>query len=101
MSERSEINRMGAKAQKNSGRGQIQKGDARLEPFIVDIKEYPKGFSVNRSNWGKICGDAWKSNGEPALKVVLGEENDKIRVMIISEMMFEQMREAWLEKYGN
>jgi hypothetical protein len=100
MSERGEIKRDGATAQKNSGRGQIQKGDARLGPFIVDYKEYPTGFSVNRDVWAKICGDAWRSRGEPALKIVLGEGNSKVRLVVISEMMFDQMREAWEEKYG-
>lgn len=99
MSERSEVKRDGAKAQKNSGRGQIQKGDAKLNPFVVDYKEYPNGFRVDKNSWGKICMDAIKSGGEPALKVILGEDNNKVRLWVISDEMFRQMREAWVEKY--
>jgi len=36
MSERSEVKRDGAKAQKNSGRGDYQKGDAKWNQFLVD-----------------------------------------------------------------
>ena len=35
MSERSEVKRDGAKAQKNSGRGDYQKGDAKWKKFVV------------------------------------------------------------------
>jgi len=40
MSERGEAKRDGAKAQKNSGRGDYQKGDAQWHDFVVDYKEY-------------------------------------------------------------
>jgi hypothetical protein len=101
LSEQSEIRRDGAKAQKNSGRGQIQKGDAILEPFCYDIKEYPKGISVNRDVWAKICMDAFRSGRRvPALKIVLGDDdNDKVRLWVIEDDMFRQMLEAWKEKY--
>ena len=39
MSERSEVKRDKAKAQKNSGRGDYQKGDAQWKQFLVDYKE--------------------------------------------------------------
>jgi hypothetical protein len=47
LSERSEVKRDGAKAQKNSGRGEYQKGDAKWNQFkkkllIVDKKDIPK-----------------------------------------------------------
>jgi hypothetical protein len=101
MSERSEIRRDGSKAQKNSGRGQIQKGDSKLFPFVIDYKEYPAGFRVTPDIWAKICGDAWRSDGEPALKVVMGKDNQKVRVVVISESMFEEMRKAWVNFYGS
>lgn len=90
MSERSEIKRDGAKAQKNSGRGHYQKGDAILDIFTVDYKEYPKGFTVNKGNWAKICSDAFR-NGmtEPALKVVLGEGDNRTRLWIVAEHIIE------------
>lgn len=86
MSERGEVKRMGARAMKNSGRGEYQKGDAILDIFTVDIKEYPKGFSVNLNNWSKICMDALR-NGmtEPMLAIVLGTGNEKVRLSIVSE----------------
>lgn len=99
--EKEEIKRDGGKPQKNSGRGRIQKGDAVLEPFCYDIKEYSKSFSLSKDVWAKICDDAFRSGRrEPALKVVLGEGNYKIRLWVVEDEMFQQMREAWEEKYG-
>jgi hypothetical protein len=101
MTEKEEIRRDGAKPQKNSGRGKIQKADGILEPFCYDIKEYEKSFSISREVWAKICDDAFTSGRrEPAIKVVLGRENSKVRLWIVEEQMMNQMREAWLEKYG-
>jgi len=57
MSERGEIKRDGAKAQKNSGRGDYQKGDAIWSDFVVDYKEYEKSISISKSIWAKICTD--------------------------------------------
>lgn len=99
MSERSEIKRDGAKAQKNSGRGQIQKGDARLGPFIVDYKEYEKGFRITPENWGKICEDAFRSGRAiPALKLILGD-NPKVRLWVVEESIIEEYLEWYREKY--
>lgn len=90
MSEASEVKRDKAKAMKNSGRGQYQKGDARLDIFTVDYKEYPKGFTVNRDNWAKICMDAMRNQqSEPALKIVLGEGNRKTRLWVVAEHIIE------------
>lgn len=86
MSEANEIKRDGARATKNSGRGQIQKGDALLDIFTIDYKEYPKGYSINLNNWAKVCTDAMRNNrSEPALKVVLGEGANKTRVWVVAE----------------
>ena len=99
--EKEEIKRDGGKAQKNSGRGKIQKGDAVLEPFCYDVKEYSKSFSLSKDVWAKTCDDAFRSGRrEPALKIVLGEGNYKTRLWVIEDEMFKQMREAWEEKYG-
>ena len=46
MSERSEVKRDGAKAQKNSGRGDYQKGDAKWKQFLVDYKEASASFAL-------------------------------------------------------
>ncbi len=100
MSEKQELKRMGAKAQKNSGRGKYQKADGRLYPFLVDVKEYSESFSLSRKTWAKICSDSIRSGGEPALMIALGSGQEVVRTWIISDSMFNEMREAWLEKYG-
>lgn len=99
-SEKAEVARTGGKAQPNSGRGTKKKGDATLYPFCYDVKEYEKGYTVSKDNWQKVCTDAMTSGMmEPAIQIVLGE-TQKTRLWVISDSMFEQMREAWVEKYG-
>jgi len=105
MSEDSEIKRDGAVKVKNSGRSKgTAKGDAVLEPFVVDYKEYTEGFTVSRKVWKKISTDAW-TNGrrDPLLKLVLGaedpEDKSKIRVFVVGEAIFHEMLQAWMEKY--
>ena len=95
-SELSELNRMGAKPQPNSGRGRHAKGDGILDRhFLVDVKEYATSFSVSTSNWGKVCTDAFRAGGlEPMFKIVLGSGKNKVRLVVISESMFEEMRLA-------
>jgi hypothetical protein len=98
-SEKQEIKIMGGKAQKNSGRGKIQKGDATLGPFIVDVKEVNKSFTLNSDVWGKICLDAAKHRKDPALMVALGE-TQTVRLWVIGDTMFKMLLEAYEEKYG-
>lgn len=100
MSEAQEVKRDGAKAQKNSGRGQIRKGDAVLGPFTVDYKEAIKSFNLNTRVWAKVCTDSFKNKNLPALKIILGEGDHKTRLFIITEDMMYQMLEAWQEKNG-
>lgn len=90
MSERTESKRLGAKQTKNSGRG-TKKGDATWENFTVDFKEYPKGFTVNKDNWAKAVTDAIRNGNDPAIFVVLGEGNAKVRLAIIEVEMLEQL----------
>jgi len=102
VSEASEIKRDGAKARKNSGRGSYQKGDALLSIFTVDYKEYPKGFTINKDVWTKICMDAMR-NGmtEPALKVVLGAGSNKTRLWVVAEHIIQDyIRLLELEENG-
>jgi hypothetical protein len=97
MSEKSEIKRDGSKAQKNSGRGKHQKGDAIFRGFLVDYKEYEKGFSITRDVWSKVCTDAYTVGGfqtDPTIKVILGKGNDKVRLYIISEEVFNELTEG-------
>jgi len=94
VSERSEIKRMGAKAHKNSGRGQYQKGDATWKNFVVDIKEANKTFTLSQDVWAKVVTDCLKTSREknPALCVVIGETK-KVRLAIIEWEVLEQMEE--------
>lgn len=100
MSEKSEAKRDGASLQRNSGRGILEKGDARKGPFVVDYKEYATSFSVSVTNWAKCATDAWKMHGVPAFKLVLGGKN-KVRLWVVGDDMFHEMLEAWEEKYGS
>jgi hypothetical protein len=100
VSEAKEIARFGGTAQKNSGRGWKDKGDAVLEPFLVDVKEYASGFTVSVKNWAKLSSDAFKSGRRiPAFMLALGEDNPKLRLWVVSDSMFKEMLEAWKEKY--
>jgi hypothetical protein len=94
MSERREIARDGAKAQKNSGRGKYQKGDAKMDGYLVDYKEYEKSFSVSKDVWLKICTDAMRSGKElePVIKLILGKDQGLTRLAIISWEEFERLR---------
>lgn len=97
MSEEYEIKRDGMTPVKNSGRSRgIKKGDAILEPFLVDIKEYSKSFGLSKTVWAKVSTDAaYNGNRRPALKVVL---DDSLRLWVIEDWMFHEMRQAWREK---
>lgn len=101
MSEEFEIKLDGAVAQSNSGRGKHNKGDAKLGPFVYDIKEYTKSFAISKDVWAKICTDAITSGRyQPALKIVLGEnDGQKTRVWVISDAMFKEMLESWEKEY--
>ncbi len=101
MSERSEIKRDGAKAQKNSGRGKYQKGDAQWNNFLVDYKESKVSFTLNKEVWAKICTDTFKVSRKmhPALKLIIGEES-KVRLGIIEWTLLEELIEFWEENHG-
>lgn len=93
MSELSELKRLGATPVKNSGRGQHHKGDGILERdhnlrFTIDVKEYGVGYSVTSSNWAKVNTDAKTNRTDPALFLVLGNDEPKTRLVVISEDMF-------------
>ena len=100
MSERGEAKRDGAKQQKNSGRGDYQKGDATMGPFVVDYKEYSKSISISQEIWAKICTDTFKvsRSSHPLLKLILGEGSRKTRLAVIEWELFEQMLESWENK---
>jgi hypothetical protein len=99
-SENQEIRKMGGVPQPNSGRGKYRKGDAVLGPFIVDVKEAKSSFTYNKKVWAKVCSDAAKHLKEPALMTAIGEGDETVRTWIIGDVMFHQMLECWMAKYG-
>jgi outer membrane phospholipase A len=92
MSERSESKRIGAKQHKNSGRN-MQKGDASWKDFVIDFKEVGKSFTLNKDVWAKATTDAIKNKKDPAIFVVIGEGDSKVRLAIIAVDMLEQLME--------
>lgn len=100
MSEESEARRFGGVLQKNSGRGRHQKGDAIKGIFCVDIKEYAESFGVSRKNWAKLSSDALQTGRKiPAFYLALGTDEPKLRLWVIDDNIFQEMYEAWSEKY--
>lgn len=99
-SEKAELKMAGAVPQRNSGRNPWEKGDGRLDPFLVDVKEARTSFTFNKKVWAKICSDSTKHGLEPALLIALGGGRETVRTWIIGDTMFKQMMEAWLEKYA-
>jgi len=95
MTERGEAKRDRARQQKNSGRGQYQKGDAQWHQFVVDYKEAASSFNLNKDVWSKICTDTFKVNRNmfPALKLIIGEES-KIRLAVIEWALLEELIDA-------
>ena len=93
MSEKSEIKRDGAIAQKNSGRGKYQKGDAIMHPFLVDYKEASRSFNINKNVWAKICTDTFKVSRSlyPCLKLIIGDGSEKIRLAVIEWEYLQQL----------
>jgi len=93
MSEANEIKRDGAKGQKNSGRGQYQKGDAKWYNFVVDYKESIKSVSVNKDMWAKICTDTFRVDRgmHPLLKLIIGEGSSKVRLAVIEWDILEEL----------
>lgn len=104
-SEQYELKRLDAKPTKNSGRGKFEKGDGIIyspfsDPlFTVDIKETYRSFGLTEAVWAKVTTDAKKNITEPLLKVVIGEQEPKDRLVVMTEVMFLEMIEAWMEKY--
>ena len=92
LTEKSESKRIGAKQHKNSGRG-THKGDASWENFTVDFKEVGKSFTLNKEVWAKATTDAIKNGNDPAIVVVMGEGNSKVRLAIIEMSILEQIVE--------
>lgn len=94
MSELKEIRRFGGVPQKNSGRGKHRKGDAVWGPFLVDVKEYAKSYSVSIKSWAKVSTDAAQEGLEPALSIVLGAEGTpRVRVWVITDEAMQEYKQ--------
>jgi outer membrane phospholipase A len=89
MTDKSESKRINAKQHKNSGRN-TQKGDATWNNFVVDFKEVGKSFTINKEVWAKACTDAIKNGKDPAIFIVIGEGNSKVRLALIEQSILEQ-----------
>jgi exopolysaccharide biosynthesis protein len=92
MSERSESKRINAKQHKNSGRN-MQKVYASWKDFVIDFKEVGKSFTLNKDVWAKATTDAIKNGKDPAIFVVIGDGNSKVRLAVIAVDMLEQLME--------
>jgi hypothetical protein len=94
LSEAGELKRIGAKAHKNSGRGQYYKGDGNTDEFIVDVKEAGKSFTLNQDIWAKIVTDTLRTDKTkyPALLLAIGE-TQKIRLAVIEWAALEDLME--------
>jgi outer membrane phospholipase A len=95
MTEKNESKKIGARQHKNSGRN-TKKGDATWKNFVVDFKEAKKSFTLNKDVWAKIVTDSIQAGRDksPAIIVVLGEGNTKVRLAIIEMSMLEQLTEG-------
>ncbi|NBX27407.1 MAG: hypothetical protein EBR55_04030 [Chitinophagia bacterium] len=94
MSEKNEAKRINAKQHKNSGRNNT-KGDASWKNFVIDFKEVAKSFTLNKTVWAKAVTDALKKNSDPAIVVILGEGNAKVRLAIIEMDILEQLTKGY------
>jgi len=96
MSERGEAKMDGASLQKNSGRGDYEKGDAKWRGFLVDYKEYPKGIRITPEMWAKVCTDAMRTDRStsPVLKVIMEAGGKKIRLAIIEWEVLEELTDV-------
>ena len=90
--EKAEAKRMGAKLNKNSGRG-MKKGDGTWRNFLVDWKFAKKSFTLNKDVWAKVVTDTLKSDREKnsVLIIVLGEGNQTVRLAIIEQEVLEEL----------
>jgi len=80
----------------------IKIGDSQWHNFVVDYKEYEKSISISKSIWAKICTDTFKVSRDkyPALKIILGKDNQKTRLAVIEWSLLEQLVECWENNNG-
>ncbi len=52
-----------------------------------------KSFTINKEVWAKATTDAIRNGKDPAIVVVLGEGNSKVRLAVIELAVLEQLTE--------
>ena len=62
-----------------------------MENFTVDFKEVGKSFTLNKDVWAKAVTDAIKNGNDPAIIVIIGEGNTKVRLAITEFSILEQI----------
>lgn len=101
-SELNELRRINAEPTKNSGRGKLNKGDGVIGGLAtVDVKEYKESFGLSKKMVAKLNLDS-QTNGTRygMFFVVLGEDEPRQRFACLPEAMYNELIEAYEEKYG-
>ena len=99
--ERAALDKIGAKAQPNSGRGKHKKGDGILNDYwVVDVKNVGKTFGVSEKVWAKVCTDSMKVDPmkSPMLYLVIGEGQQKVRLAVIEMSELEHLMENYVPR---
>lgn len=78
--EKKEAEKDGAKLVRNSGRG-ADKGDAKLEDFLLDYKFIKKSFQFKLADWKKLWKDAWQSNNRSPIIVLKFDDGTKLAII--------------------
>lgn len=95
-SEEYELERIGAKPTKNSGRGKFQKGDGVIEykdmSVTVDVKEYKESFGLSRKMVAKLGSDTRQNRTDYGIFfVALGDTEPRQRMVVMTEQMYNDL----------
>lgn len=99
-SEEYELSRIDAVPTKNSGRGKFQKGDGIISyrgmNVTVDVKEYKESFGLSRKMVAKLGSDTRQNRTDYGIFfVVLGEEEPRQRMVVMTEEMYFDLTDDW------
>lgn len=95
-SEEYELQRIGARPTKNSGRGRFEKGDGIISyrdmNVTVDVKEYKESFGLSRKMVAKLGADTRQNRTDYGIfLVVLGDEEPRQRMVVMTEQMYDDI----------
>jgi hypothetical protein len=65
---------------KNSGRG-FEKGDAKIDQFLIDYKFNAKSFQLSLVNWKKLTRDAWNEDHRSPIISIKFEDGTKLAIL--------------------